>query len=87
MNQLLEIPKAAERLGLKARTIRRWVFLRKITYVKVGGAVRIPESEVARVIKEGTVLRLARRDWLPTKDSPAPARCALRRRTHLGPND
>lgn len=56
--QLRTIDEAAQRLRLKPRTVRRWVFLRKLDYVKVGGSVRIPESEIERVIEEGTVHRL-----------------------------
>ena len=79
MNRLLPIPEAAERLGLKKRTMQRWVFLRRVTYIKVGGVVRIPETEIDRIIREGTMPRVDIRDWLPTKASPAPTRCALRR--------
>ena len=59
-NQLRTVDEAARRLGLKPRTVRRWVFLRKIDYVKVGGAVRIAESELERVIQQGTVQRIRR---------------------------
>lgn len=59
-NQLRTVEEAARRLGLKPRTVRRWVFLRKIDYVKVGGAVRIAESELERVIEQGTVQRIRR---------------------------
>jgi excisionase family DNA binding protein len=58
--QLQTIDEVAKRLRLKAPTVRRWVFLRKLDYVKVGGLVRIPESEIERVIQEGTVHRLTR---------------------------
>jgi len=84
MNErLLSIPEAAERLGLKLRTVRRWVFLRKITYVKVGGAVRIPESEIVRIIQQGTVSRMDVSGWLPgeaqvTSAAPAAFACARR---------
>ena len=58
-DQLRTIDEAAQRLRLKPRTVRRWVFLRKLDYVKVGGSVRISESEIERVIAEGTVPRLS----------------------------
>lgn len=57
--RLFLIAEAAELWRLKPRTVRRWVFLRKVTYCKVGGRVRIPESEIVRVVEEGTVHRLA----------------------------
>jgi len=59
-DQLQTIDEVAKRLRLKTPTVRRWVFLRKLDYVKVGGLVRIPESEIERVIQEGTVHRLPR---------------------------
>ena len=63
--KLLTIPETAERLGLKEQTIRRWVFLQKLTYVKVGSAVRIPDVEVERIIREGTVPRIPNLGWIP----------------------
>jgi excisionase family DNA binding protein len=52
---LLRIAQVAERLSLKPSTIRAWVLLRKIAYVKIGGAVRISEAEVERIIRDGMV--------------------------------
>lgn len=63
--KLLTIPETAQRLGLKEKTVRRWVFLHKLTYVKVGSAVRIPDGEVERIIREGTVPRLPNLAWVP----------------------
>jgi len=57
-DRLQTIDEAAERLRLKPRTVRRWVFLRKVNYIKVGASVRIPESEIQRIIDEGTVQRI-----------------------------
>jgi excisionase family DNA binding protein len=53
---LLTIPQAAERLGLKASTLRAWVFFRKIECVRLSPrAVRISAREVERLIAEGTI--------------------------------
>jgi excisionase family DNA binding protein len=49
------VKQAAEQWNVKERTVRDWVYLRKITFVKVGGCVRIPQSEIDRVIAEGTI--------------------------------
>lgn len=49
------VQKAAERLGLKPPTLRAWILHRKISYVKIGRAVRIPEQEIERIIRENTV--------------------------------
>ncbi len=58
MDTLRSVGEVARRLGVKEATVRRWVFLRRITYVKVGSAVRIPEMEIRRIIAEGTKERL-----------------------------
>jgi excisionase family DNA binding protein len=48
---LVTIDEAARRLGLKPVTIRMWAAARKIARVKLGRAVRIPESEIERLIE------------------------------------
>jgi excisionase family DNA binding protein len=54
-NSLLSVPQFAQALGIKPSCIRRWILLRKITSVKVGRRlIRIPSSEIARLVKEGT---------------------------------
>jgi len=58
-DRLFTIDEAAQMWRLKPRTIRKWVFQRRVTYCRVGGRVRIPESEIVRVVEEGTVHRLA----------------------------
>jgi excisionase family DNA binding protein len=50
---LLSISQFSEALGVKAATTRRWLLLRKISFVKVGRLVRIPESELDRIMSEG----------------------------------
>ena len=56
-DKLLTIAEAAERLGIRPRTVRRWVSLRQIEYIKAGKSVRISEIEVQRIISEGTMRR------------------------------
>lgn len=51
---LLTIKEFANALRLKPSCVRRWVGERKITIVHVGRLVRIPRTEVARIISEGT---------------------------------
>jgi excisionase family DNA binding protein len=53
-NRLLNVQQAATRLGLKEKTIRQWIALRKIQYIKAGAAVRIEQSEINRIIRSGT---------------------------------
>jgi len=66
---LFTIDEAAQQWRLKPRTVRRWIFLRKVDYVKVGGRVRISEAEILRVIEEGTVRRF--RERLPFEEQSA----------------
>ena len=53
LERLLSIPQFSEPLGIRVATTRRWLQERKITHVKVGRLVRIPESELERIIAEG----------------------------------
>ena len=52
---LLTIPEASQRLGLKPATIRFWIWTRKIEFVKVGAAVRISEATIREIVDRGTV--------------------------------
>ena len=58
MDTLRSVGEVARQLGLKEGTIRRWILLRRIDYIKVGSAVRIHASEVERIIQEGRVRRI-----------------------------
>jgi excisionase family DNA binding protein len=49
------VREAAEELGLSPATIRAWLRQRRIGYVRLGRAVRIPASELRRVVERGTV--------------------------------
>jgi excisionase family DNA binding protein len=51
---LLTVQELATALRVKPSCIRRWVGERKITIVHVGRLVRIPRTEVTRIITEGT---------------------------------
>lgn len=52
---MLRVAEVARRLGLKEGTVRLWLSRRKLAYVKLGRAVRIPEAEVERLIKENLI--------------------------------
>ncbi len=43
---------------MREATIRAWLSRGRLTKVKVGRAVRIPETEIDRLVREGTVTRL-----------------------------
>jgi excisionase family DNA binding protein len=53
--QLLTVEAAADRMSTSARFIRRLIAERRITYVKLGRHVRIPESALAEFIRAGLV--------------------------------
>lgn len=49
--------EAADACGVTEACIRRWILLRKIASLKIGRLVRIPESEIERVLEAGYVSR------------------------------
>jgi excisionase family DNA binding protein len=54
-DELLTIEQASATLGLKPVTLRAWMARRKVGYVRLGRSVRIPYSEIDRLIERGTV--------------------------------
>ena len=52
---MLTVAEAARQLGLKEPTIRLWMAQRKISYVKLGRAVRIPQAELDRLLRQSTI--------------------------------
>ena len=53
--KLLTVHQAAERLGTSVRFPRRLIAERRITFVRVGRHVRIPEAAIDALIASGTV--------------------------------
>ena len=53
--QLLTVKQAAEELGLSDRTIWAWVYARKLGVVRLGRAVRIPQTAIDELIEFGTI--------------------------------
>ena len=49
------VNEAAEELGLSVHTIRAWVADRRIGYLRLGRAIRIPAAEIRRIIEQSTV--------------------------------
>jgi excisionase family DNA binding protein len=60
MANMLTVEEAAERLGVKAATIRSWVWKRQIEFVKISRSVRISDKVVERLIRSGTRPALGR---------------------------
>ncbi|WP_420076627.1 excisionase family DNA-binding protein [Streptomyces sp. JL3001] len=61
MDRLLNVQQVAERLGTGVRFARRLIEERRITFVKVGRHVRIPESAVQAYVTAHTVEPIALR--------------------------
>ena len=57
---LHRVPAAAKILAVEESTVRFWIWTRRIEFVKVGRAVRIPDRAIREIIERGTVP--ARRD-------------------------
>lgn len=56
VEKMRRVSEVASLLSVKEPTLRKWLLLRKIAYCKLsGGAVRIAESEIARLLAAGHV--------------------------------
>jgi excisionase family DNA binding protein len=55
---LLSVPEFASALNVTVACARRWILERKITTVKLGRLIRVPRTEVERLVASG--LRPAR---------------------------
>ena len=60
-DRLLTVGQAADRWGTSVHFPRRLIRERRITFVRIGRHVRIPESEVDAWIERGTVEPARRR--------------------------
>jgi len=54
-SRFVSIKQAATLLGMAEVTLRVWVGSRRLAHVKLGRAVRIPVTEIDRLVDEGTV--------------------------------
>ncbi len=61
MDRLLTVDQVAERLGTTVRFPRRLIAERRITFVKVGRHVRVPEKALVAFIEANTVEPVRRR--------------------------
>jgi len=52
-NRLLTVSEAASALAIKPSTVRAHLLRNRLSYVKVGRAVRIPIDEIERILREG----------------------------------
>jgi excisionase family DNA binding protein len=51
---LLRVGEVADALGLKAKTVRKWIYLGRLEVVKIGRCVRVRRSTVDALIRKGT---------------------------------
>ncbi len=51
--RLLRVPEAAARLAIRESTIRKWIILKKISVVRIGRTVTIPEESIEKMIRDG----------------------------------
>jgi excisionase family DNA binding protein len=49
--QLYEFPEAAQKLGIKESTLRRWVAHRKIRHHKVGRLVKFTDEDLDSAVR------------------------------------
>ena len=54
-DQPLTISQAAVALNLSPHTIRLWVTQRRLGHIRLGRVIRIPGSEVERLLRDGLV--------------------------------
>jgi excisionase family DNA binding protein len=53
VEKLLTVPEAAGRLRLQPSTVRKWLFERRLGYVRVGRrAVRIREADIEKLLRD-----------------------------------
>jgi excisionase family DNA binding protein len=50
---LLNVQEFAQALGVTKACVRRWILERRIASIKVGRLVKLPQSEVQRIIDSG----------------------------------
>ena len=51
----LTVKQAATELNVSVHTIRAWLARRRLGYVRLGRAIRIPAAELDRLVERGTV--------------------------------
>ena len=54
---LKTVREAAQQLSMSELTIRKLIANKRISYSKIGKSVRVPESEITRLISESTIER------------------------------
>jgi excisionase family DNA binding protein len=81
LSRLYTVPEAAEALKVTEAAIRRWIWQRRLTVVKIGSTVRIEEAELARLIEAGPSAAMA----VPSSTTSARKRRPVRLTQNRGP--
>lgn len=55
MSKLLTVEEFAAALGLSPRTVRQWVWMRRVPFIRVGRAIRFRPETVDAILTRGTV--------------------------------
>lgn len=55
----LTVRQTAEVLNLSEACVRAWVAARRISYVRLGRSIRVPQQEIDRLMSEGAVPAVA----------------------------
>ena len=53
IEKLYDIPEAAKIWGISVPTVRANIFAQKIEIIRIGRRVKIPHSEMVRIVEEG----------------------------------
>jgi hypothetical protein len=63
--ELLSLAEVAPKLGLRVSTLRSWVLLRKIPYIKLSArCIRISSAELEKLIAARTIPARGGESWL-----------------------
>lgn len=53
LKPLLSVRQTAELLGIREQTLRKWISLGRLSYVKVGRRTLLEQTSVCRLIEDG----------------------------------
>lgn len=51
---LLTVDEVTDALRIKSKTVRKWIYLGKLQFVKIGRSVRVRRTTIETLIREGT---------------------------------
>ncbi len=54
-HNLLTTEEFAAALGLSPKTVRQWVWMRRVSFIRVGRAIRFRPETVNEIIDRGTI--------------------------------